>query len=276
MFSRVAILGVGLIGGSLGLALKSRGLAGEIIGIGRNAARLQPAIDVGAIDQFALDFDPIPTCDFVFLATPIPQIIADLPKLAALISPDALMTDAGSTKSSIAQAGAGIAGFIPSHPMAGSEKTGVEFARADLFDGATWAVTPHINNTLERTARLTDLTDLIAELGATPLVLTPETHDSLVATTSHLPHLMAFALIHQARAQEKIHPELFALAAGSFASATRVAHADPTLWAGICHDNRLALLESLHAYQDELRTVEAILKSGDVDALGAWIKQNSL
>jgi prephenate dehydrogenase len=270
MFSRVAILGVGLIGGSLGLALKSQDLATEIIGVGRSASRLEAAIAVGAIDQFSLDFDILPTCDFIFLATPIPQIIADLPRLAPLISPNTLVTDAGSTKKSIAEAGIDIFNFVPSHPMAGSEKTGVEFARADLFRNATWVITPTGSNTPEKIA---ELTALVQVLGANPLHLTPENHDSLVATTSHLPHLMAFALMREAKAQEAIHPELFRLAAGSFRDATRVAHADPALWAGICHDNRSALINSLKTYQSELSDALEILENGNISQLEAWLRE---
>jgi prephenate dehydrogenase len=268
MFARGAILGVGLIGGSLGLALKSKNLATEIIGIGRNASRLETAVNCGAIDRYTLNFDVLPTCDFIFLATPIAQIIADLPRLAALISPNALVTDAGSTKNSIAEAGIDIPQFVPSHPMAGSEKTGVEFAHANLFHNATWAITPHQNNTPEKVATLTEL---VQTLGAKPLHLTPTDHDSLVATTSHLPHLMAFALMRQAKAQEQTHPELFRLAAGSFRDATRVAHADPNLWAGICHDNRKALAESLRTYQRELGMVLEMLEQSDEEKLLEWL-----
>jgi len=268
MFSRVAIIGVGLIGGSLGMALKNRRLAQSVVGIGREMARLETARSLGAIDDLTTDLAAgVHQADLIVLATPVPQILADLPRLASLLSPGALVTDVGSTKGQIVRAGDDVlpgGAFVGGHPMAGSERSGVEAAHPELFIEATWALTPTPQTDPNALARVRALAQSV---GARTLVLDPDAHDRAVAVTSHLPHVLAYALAALAGNMAGTTPHLFDLAAGSFASATRVAGSSPDLWQGIALSNRAALAAALHAFRADLDATLAALESGDADAL---------
>lgn len=265
---RVAIVGVGLIGGSLGMALKNRRLAQTVVGVGREIGRLETARDLGAIDDLTTDLATgVHQADLVVLATPVPQILADLPRLTSLLSPGAIITDVGSTKGQIARAGddalpAGT--FVAGHPMAGSERSGVEAAHAELFIEATWALTPTAQTDTNALARVRALAQAV---GARTLVLDPEAHDKAVAVTSHLPHVLAYALSALAGEAANSTPHLYDLAAGSFASATRVAGSSPDLWQGIAFSNRDALAAVLRAFRTDLDATLAALESGDASAL---------
>jgi prephenate dehydrogenase len=264
MFTRVAIVGVGLIGGSLGMALRRERLAQTIVGVGRNAETLEKAVGLGAIDSFATDFaEGVQEADLIVLATPIRQILADIERLAPLLAPGAIVTDVGSTKAEIAQVGAThlpADAFIAGHPMAGSERSGVEAARHDLFLEATWALTPTATTTDDTLNRVRHLAQ---HVGARTVVLTPEEHDRIVAVTSHLPHVLAYALSAIAGEQAKAAPRLYDLAAGSFASGTRVAASSPELWRDIALTNREALTAMVRAYRSELDEVLTALESDD-------------
>jgi prephenate dehydrogenase len=264
---QIAIIGVGLLGGSLGMASRQRKLARSVIGVGRNPETLARAVSLGAIDEFTTDFATgVALADLVVLATPIPLILSDIERLPELLKTGAVVTDVGSTKAEIAAAGEKYLGgaFVPGHPMAGSEKSGVEAARADLFEGATWAITPTATTDPTATENVVQLAEAV---GARVVPLSPDSHDRAVALTSHLPHVMAYALAALAGEQTKTEPRLFDLAAGSFASATRVAHSSPELWRDIALSNRPALLETLRAYRTELDAMTAALESGDAALL---------
>lgn len=271
---RVAIVGVGLIGGSLGMALRERRLAEVVVGIGRSPAALEKALYLGAIDEFTTDLaDGVRSADLIVLATPIGQILADLGRLPTLLSPQAVVTDVGSTKAEIAREGDRLltnGAFVPGHPMAGSERSGVEAARADLFIEATWALTP--TDATNREA-LKVVRHLAQAVGARTIVLDPHSHDRAVAVTSHLPHVLAYALTTLAAAESQCNPHLLDLAAGSFASATRVAGSSPELWRDIALSNQAALLEAIRAYRTLLTEAETILESGDADALLALFQR---
>ncbi len=267
-FSRVAIVGVGLIGGSLGMALRGRRLAQTIVGIGRDAARLETARGLGAVDEIATDpAAGVDGADLVVLATPIRQIIADLATLSPLLSPGALVTDVGSTKAEIARAGDAAlprGTFVAGHPMAGSERSGVEAANPELFIEAVWALTPTAATNPDALDRVKALAQGV---GARVLVLDPHEHDRAVAVTSHLPHVLAYALSALAADTARNSPHLYDLAAGSFASATRVAASPPDLWQDVALTNRAALAEVLRAYRADLDTVLAALDAGNADVL---------
>ncbi|MBC8103137.1 MAG: prephenate dehydrogenase/arogenate dehydrogenase family protein [Cytophagales bacterium] len=274
---RLVIIGVGLIGGSLGMAARGRRLAQTVVGIGRSADTLRQALQLGAIDEAASDFATgIQAADVVVLATPIPQILDDLARLPALLAPGAVVTDVGSTKGEIARAGdrlfpGGV--FVPGHPMAGSERSGVEAARADLFIEATWALTPTPQTDPEALNRIRDLA---RGVGARTVLLDPDAHDRGVAVTSHLPHVLAYALAALAGKESQTSPALLDLAAGSFASATRVAGSSPELWRDIALSNRTALLRAVRAYRATLGEVEAALERGDGDALLDLFQEGNL
>ena len=266
-FDRALIVGVGLIGGSLGMAMRQRGLAAEVIGIGRRPDALARAVELGAIDRYEMDFAAgVAGADLIVLATPVPQILHDVERLPALISSGAIVTDVGSTKAEIVTAGEAFLpdSFVGSHPMAGSEKAGVEAGRADLFENAVWVVTPTDRTPPDKAEKIAALG---AAVGSRVITLGPEAHDRAVAVTSHLPHVLAFALAALAGERSKDETRLFDLAAGSFASATRVAHSSPELWRDIAFSNRPALTEALRAYKKELDAALSALESADADAL---------
>lgn len=266
-FSRVAIVGVGLIGGSLSLALREKRLADTVVGVGRSRQTLTRARDLGAIDEAAADLaEGVAGADLVVLATPVGQILADLARLGPLLAPGALVTDVGSTKAEIVRA-AGEANrfsFVGGHPMAGGERSGVEAARSDLFKDATWALTP-TKGTNEDALRRVER--LVGAVGARPLLLDPNAHDRAVALTSHLPHVLAYALAARAEQQARDTPRLLDLAAGSWAGATRVAHSPPVLWQNIALTNRAALADAVRALSADLDEVLTALESADADTL---------
>ena len=267
-FGTVAIVGVGLIGGSLGMALKTRRLARRVVGIGRDAARLETAVALGAVDSGVTRLDEgLSDADIVVLCTTVGHIVGALPGVLAQVNPGAVVTDVGSTKGAVVQAAGGAGRFVGGHPMAGSEQTGVEAATPLLFEEATWAITPTSATDPEA---LKVVTALAREVGATTLTLTPEAHDAMLAVTSHLPHVLASALMRQAARTQASHPQTQSLTAGSFADGTRVAASSPELWRDVCLTNREALLVSLRGFRSELDILEEAVATGDAEAIEAF------
>lgn len=265
-FGTVAIVGVGLIGGSIGLALRARGAAGRVVGVGRDPARLGSAIRLGAIDAATTDLAGAAAgADVVVVCTPVDRVAADVIRAAAASPAGALVTDAGSTKRAIVEAveadPAARAKFVAAHPIAGSERSGVEHARADLFDGRTCALTPTGRTPPDRLDRARGFW---SSLGCRLAELDPAAHDAHLARTSHLPHALAAALA------SLVGPDLVPLAAGAYRDATRVAGAEAALWAPIFLENRRAVLDALDALGGSLAGFRAALEAGDGPALHAW------
>jgi len=268
---RLTVVGVGLLGGSVAKAARARGLAREIVGVGRDAGRLRPALVDGALDHATTDLAAgVREADFVVLAAPVQTLERLLPAVWAAAAPDAVITDVGSTKATIVEAaerlGAGRPlAFVGSHPMAGSEQSGYGVARADLFTGATVIVTP-TESTEPRAAK--GVTVFWESLGAHVAVLDPRTHDRVVAAISHLPHLVAYALVEAAARAE---PSALDFAARGFKDTTRIAASDPDVWREIFLDNRPALRQSLAAFRAALDEVERLVEAGDAARLQAWL-----
>ena len=253
-FLCVAILGVGLMGGSLGMALRAHGLAQTVIGWDHNADALTRAQHRGAIDVAEPDLAlAVQNADAIFLAVPVGVAPDLLERIAPHVSPSALLSDLGSVKTEIVATGARLFGtrYVGGHPMAGSEQSGIGAARADLFAEAAWAVVPtHLDSAMAEPA-LGRLVSLITALDARPLLLDAATHDRLVALISHLPHVLAFAL--RGTVESDIERDLaLQLAGGSYRDMTRVAASDPALWRGIFQSNRDFLLAALTAYEQRL------------------------
>jgi prephenate dehydrogenase len=271
--STLTILGVGLIGGSIGLAAKQRGLARRVLGVGRQQRSLDEALAVGAIDEAHLDAaTAVRDADLVVFCTPVDRIAEQVVALADSYRPGAVLTDAGSTKAAIVH---GIDGklpttvaFVGSHPLAGSEKKGARFAEARLFEGRVTVLTPTARTdpaTVERVSAFWQA------LGSRVKVMTPEAHDRALALTSHLPHLLASALAGLLPA------ELRELTATGFRDTTRVAGGDPALWTAIFAQNRAAVGEALSQLQDRLQKFRDALHDGDwslIDELLAQAKRN--
>ncbi|HEY3328594.1 MAG TPA: prephenate dehydrogenase/arogenate dehydrogenase family protein [Capsulimonadaceae bacterium] len=264
-FGIVAIVGVGLIGGSLGMALRRDGNASRVIGVGRDAGRLEKALRYEAIDEYSTELqDTCKLADLIVLCTPVQRIIADLPSILAVAKPTAVVTDVGSIKGEIVAAADGDPRFIGSHPMAGSEAAGVEASRPTLFQDATWAVTPVASTSPHATSIAQRLGK---SLGSSVHTLSPEAHDAAVAITSHLPHVLATSLMTVAANAAAHSPVLPALSAGSFADATRVAASSPDIWRDVCLTNRNAVLAAIDALQTKLAEARGLVDGADSEAL---------
>ncbi|MGH9069682.1 MAG: prephenate dehydrogenase/arogenate dehydrogenase family protein [Acidimicrobiales bacterium] len=249
---RAAIVGTGLIGGSIGLALRARGW--HVTGTDTNTGHAELALALGAIDQVGED----PEAEVTFIATPVSGVVpAALEALAA--ARDGVVTDVAGVKGSIL---AGLANprFVGGHPMAGSEQEGVEGADPDLFAGATWVLTPTASTSPEAFARLRGV---ISSLGADVIALSPDQHDTMVALVSHVPHLTAATLMGMAADASADRGALLRLAAGGFRDMTRVASGHPGIWPDICSENRDAIVATLDRLISSLAEVRQIVAAGD-------------
>jgi prephenate dehydrogenase len=260
VFSTITIVGVGLIGGSMGLAARRTGIAQRVIGVGRDQAKLQQAIKLGAINEASTDLAvAVRDADLMVVCTPVNSIAQFVLAAATHAKPQALITDAGSTKATIVkEVEAGLqkldcqAQFVGSHPMAGSEKNGAEHARADLFEGRAVIVTPGEHSSHES---VDSIEGFWQALGANVFRLSPSEHDRAVAAISHVPHVVASALA------AGTPPEYFPLVAGGWLDATRIAAGDPELWRQILSQNRSHVLNGIAAFEKVLAALRDALES---------------
>jgi prephenate dehydrogenase len=265
---RIAVLGVGLIGGSIGLAARRR-LQAEVVGFDPDPQTLARAIEAGAIDRGAST--PVEACEgaeVVFCAAPV----AGLGELAAAAldacAEDAVVTDVGSTKRDIVAALGADERFIGGHPLAGAETSGVANAREDLFEGARWYLTP---KSARSSGLLYDrLQRTVSGLGARVQAIDPEAHDRLMATVSHLPHVVANVLVGQAAAELSRDSERMPEVGPSFRDTTRVAGANPAIWGDIFASNREAVAEAVDAVAGRLRDAAELIREGKRDAVAEW------
>ncbi|MFH1578016.1 MAG: prephenate dehydrogenase [Candidatus Omnitrophota bacterium] len=265
LFNKAAIIGVGLIGGSIGLSIKKKKLASRVIGIGRHKNKINSAIARGAIDAGFFDISAVSQADLVIIATPVNSIIQFGTKIAPLIKPGTLVTDTGSTKKSVVKALEGILpNFVGSHPLAGSEKQGVINARADLFDGSLCVLTP-----TKKTPKnaLSKVKKLWIDLGAKLILLSPAEHDKLVSCISHLPHVVAFSLIHS------IPDHSLFLASKGLKDATRIADSSVALWRDIFLTNSKNVLDALKKFKGSLSKIESAIAHQDIKALERILNQ---
>lgn len=269
MLGRICIVGVGLIGGSLARALKAAGACREIVGTGRNEAQLQRAVALGVIDRYSLDpAEAACGADMVVLAVPVGSTEETVRRLAPALTADTILTDVGSTKASVVQAveralGTLPARFVPGHPIAGTERSGVEASFAELFQQRRVILTPLPGTAPDATATVRRLWELA---GAEVVEMDVQHHDEVLAATSHLPHLLAYALVDTlARMEER--REIFRFAAGGFRDFTRIASSDPQMWHDICLANREALLDVLASYQADLVRLATAMREGDGEFL---------
>ena len=271
-YSAVAIVGVGLIGGSIGLALRERKLAREVVGIGRREKSLASARQIGAIDRGTTDVaDGVKSAEIIVVCTPVDTIVDFVARAAAACPKNAILTDAGSTKQTIVvavekQLGGRATGpqFVGSHPLAGDQRSGSEYARDDLLEGRMVVVTPTDKTPA---AAVETITRFWQSLGATVVTMSPAEHDAALAVTSHLPHLVAAALA--AATPEKLLP----LAAGGWRDTTRIAGGDPALWEPIFTTNREQVLAALAEFGRRVDGLRHALESGDQQQLLANLEQ---
>ncbi len=264
----VAVVGVGLIGGSFALAARRAGGVGEIVGVGRSRPNLERAKALRVIDRDAGLAEAVAAADLVFLAMPVGATGAVLDALAPHLAPDAVVTDAGSTKRDVVDAARAALGsrfprFVPGHPIAGAEQSGVEAARAELFQGKRTVLTP-LPETDPRASET--VRELWRACGAEVHEMTPESHDQVFATVSHLPHLLAFALVYDVASHEAAEL-LFDYAASGFRDFTRIASSHPEMWRDICLANRTALLAELTRFESVLGEARRLLEARDAAGL---------
>ncbi|WP_432239664.1 prephenate dehydrogenase [Herbaspirillum robiniae] len=269
MFKKVVIFGVGLIGGSFALALRHAGQAAHIVGVGRSAESLARARELGIIDSVATDAAAaVDGADLVMLAAPVAQTEAILASIAAHLAPGAIVTDAGSTKSDVVAAarralGDKIAQFVPGHPIAGREKHGPEAALADLYAGKKVVITALPENDTGDVERVAAAWQAC---GAIIHRLSPQEHDAVFASVSHLPHVLAFALVDDIAGKPHA-ATLFQYAASGFRDFTRIAGSSPEMWRDITLANRDALLTEVDAYLAQLGAMRQMIAAGDGAAL---------
>lgn len=264
MINKLCIVGVGLIGGSLARALRAAGQAREIVGYGRRPNVLQRAVELGVIDHAEVTLAAaVRGADVVVLAVPVgtmPDIFAQLGRLAF----DGVMTDVGSTKGSVVAAaraalGSRFAHFIPGHPIAGTEQSGVEASQANLFRGRRVILTPTPETNTQALGRVRALWEAT---GAEVSEMPAEEHDHILAASSHLPHMLAYLLMDLLVRRDD-HRTVFAASAGGLRDVTRIAASDPVMWRDICLSNREALLAVLTQYRDEFGALIAAIERGD-------------
>jgi prephenate dehydrogenase len=255
------------MGGSLGMALRAYELAERVVGVDRNAEILEEARRRGAIDVGALGFEAaLEGADLVVFATHVSSIPALMERCVPFISRKAIVTDLGSVKARIVEAGIQLFGenFIGGHPMAGSERSGVGVARADLFANAAWVWVPSNPLSAGGQESLTRLQAMATTFGARSVVLEANAHDRLVALLSHLPHLLSFSFSHTVREIADLE-QARSLAGGSFRDMMRVSAADPSLWRDILHENRTPILEVLAEYERNLTLLKGLLELGTAE-----------
>ncbi len=258
---RATIIGTGLIGASIGMALRASGWS--VSGTDQDAANAARALELGALDAVGVD----PESAITFVAVPVRAIPTEVRN--ALAQTGGIVTDVGSVKASVVSEVADPR-FVGGHPMAGSEQLGVEGATPDLFEGAVWVLTPVAGTDSDHYSTVASVVRL---LGAEVVALAPERHDALVAVVSHVPHLTAAALMGIADERAEEHAALLRLAAGGFRDMTRIAAGTPTIWPDICNENQSAIVEVIDRLTEELGRLRAMVADGDDRQLLATLER---
>lgn len=269
--NKLVIIGVGLIGGSFALALRKAGMVKFIVGVGRNKENMQRALSLGVIDTIAVDpVSAIQDADFVMLAMPVGQTTNILAKIAPHLESNTILTDVGSTKQDVIAVAQSyltdnLGNFVPGHPIAGAELSGVSAAQADLFRDKHLILTPLAETT---THAINQVVKCWQGCGALISTMRAEEHDKVLAATSHLPHILAFTLMNYLRnCSEKKTDNLLRFAGSGFRDFTRIASSSPEMWRDICLANREALLTQIDAYKNALTSLQKDLANDDAQAL---------
>ncbi len=275
MIGRLCLIGVGLLGGSVARAARERGLVRDITGIDTDTRNLETALELGVVDRVTTSIaEGIHDADWVVLAIPVGAIPAVLAQLKPLWNEQAIYTDVGSTKNDLIAALATVFGqippnFVPGHPIAGAEQSGVKAARADLFTGKRVILTP---TAATSTTSLTAVTAFWQGVGADVAVMEPWRHDQILAATSHLPHVLAFVLT-ELLGQKDEQAAIFRFAAGGFRDFSRIASSDPRMWQDICLANREQIVPLIEEYRAALASARDLIASQSADELYALFER---
>lgn len=270
MIKQLTIFGVGLIGGSLALALRKAGYCEKVVGCSRNADHLQRAVDLGVIDSYTLDpKEAVQDADMILLAVPMRAIKPVLASIVDHVQADAVITDAGSAKGSVVSAATEAFGgkinpnFVAGHPIAGREKSSVEAAIDDLYINHKVVLTPTAETSAEAVLRVKEMWQTA---GAIVETLDYKQHDDVLAATSHLPHVLAYSLVNTL-SKSQYGDAVFDYAAGGFKSFTRIASSDPVMWRDICLENKDAILSALNDFQQDLLDLSELIDAENEEAL---------
>ncbi len=269
MIQRLAIIGVGLIGSSLSLALKQAAAVGSVVGYGRNRDNLDRGIELGVLDEAAASVaDCVAGADVVVVSVPLGAMAAVFTEMSTALDSRALITDAGSAKRSVVEAARAALGeafprFVPGHPIAGTERSGVEAGFASLYQNRRVILTPVAETD---PAAVSMIEAMWRDCGAEVEQLEVDHHDKVLAATSHLPHMLAYALVHHLSGLNE-HEEILRYAAGGFRDFTRIASSSPEMWRDVCLSNGAALVGLIEQYQLELEQVNKAIRAGDADEL---------
>ncbi len=269
MIEKLAVIGVGLIGGSVAMALREEGRVREVVGCGRGEANLQKAQEIGVIDHYTHDTaEAVRGADMVLLAVPLGAMRTTLESMRGHLAPNAVVTDAGSVKGSVIRDVRAVFGrvpefFVPGHPIAGTERSGVEAAFATLYRNRRVILTPTDETDPQALQRVEALWK---QCGAEVTCMSVAHHDEVLAATSHLPHMLAYSLV-DTLSRMKENDEIFRYAAGGFRDFTRIASSNPVMWRDICLANQEALGAMLTRFADDLHELARLLERGDSDGL---------
>jgi prephenate dehydrogenase len=265
MINRLAIIGVGLIGGSLARVLREKGEVGEVVGIGRSAANLQRAVELGVIDRF--EHNPsvgVVDADMVFIATPVCTIAGIVNEIAPVLAPGCIVTDGGSVKEELVKSCEPLmpsgCHFIGGHPIAGTENSGVEASFSTLYKGKRCIITPSENSdrrSLQKVVRMWEIA------GSEVVLMTPSKHDKVVAAISHLPHMVAYSLVNAVGEYDRCDESILKYSAGGFRDFTRIASSDPVMWRDIALQNRTAILEMMDFFAESYTELRNLVDSAD-------------
>ncbi|HTG82679.1 MAG TPA: prephenate dehydrogenase/arogenate dehydrogenase family protein [Geobacteraceae bacterium] len=269
LIERLAIIGVGLIGGSLARALREQGEVGEIVGIGRGEANLKRAVELGVVDRYTTDpCEGVQGADLVFLATPVCSIAATVERIAPVLAPGCVVTDGGSVKEGVVTPCERLmpAGthFVGGHPIAGTEHSGVEASFAALYRGKRCILTP-----TERTDRdaLAKVEKMWEVAGSEVILMDVVKHDRVVAAISHLPHMVAYSLVNAVEGYDRFDESILRYSAGGFRDFTRIASSDPAMWRDIALMNRDAILEMMDYFTRYFAELRALVEQGDGEGM---------
>jgi len=269
LIPKMCVIGVGLIGGSLALAMKEAGLVGEVVGVGRGAANLKTALRLGIIDSYTTDPSAgVVGADLVFLATPVLALGALVRTIATSLKPGAVVTDGGSVKQAVIDAvepalPTGVC-FVPGHPIAGTENSGAEAAFSTLYRDRRCILTP-TENTDPGALQL--VTRIWEAVGSEVVLMGVEKHDRILAAISHLPHMVAYALVVAGSSYDRYEENVLEYSAGGFKDFTRIASSDPTMWRDIALTNREALVEMITHFELFLAELKTDIQAGDAEKL---------
>lgn len=271
-FKKMAVIGVGLIGGSLARILREKGVVGEVVGIGRGEANLKRGVELGVLDSYTTDAKAgVAGADLVFVATPVCTIPTVVAEIAPHLAPGCIVTDGGSVKESVVTACEPLmpAGtfFVGGHPIAGTEHSGVEASFSTLYMGRRCIVTPTANTD---PAALEKVVELWKIAGSSVPLMDPVQHDLVVAAISHLPHMVAYSLVNAVDGYDRFGGDLLSFSAGGFRDFTRIASSDPVMWRDIALTNREAILEMMDFFSVYLEKLRALVDEGNAEGLQAF------